>query len=198
MTGFSLLSSLPQSPLTIHSTHKLSPLPLLKPFVRFQRAQFFHSRNLSYFTAAYKFPNSSFPVESSSQLSEDDNEADSDDDEDDVAAEEYDAVSGEIREDSEGEEEEEDDDGVLEDSGGIGEKIGVSGSERFEELKWQRVERIRNEVREFGEEIIDVEELASVYNFRIDKFQVFLVLRILGMYCICDSFRLRLECFFSC
>ncbi|XP_011086448.1 DExH-box ATP-dependent RNA helicase DExH15 chloroplastic [Sesamum indicum] len=172
MTAFSVLSSLSYSPFTVHSTDKLSPLPLLKPFLRFQ---FFHARNHSHFAAAYKFPNSIFPIESSSQLSEDENEAESDeeDDEDDVAAEEYGAVSGEIGGDSEGEEEEEeDDDGVSEDSDGIGEKFGVSGNDsRFEELKWQRVERIRNEVREFGEEIIDVEELASIYNFRIDKFQ---------------------------
>ncbi|KAK4429909.1 DExH-box ATP-dependent RNA helicase DExH15 chloroplastic [Sesamum alatum] len=171
MTAFSVLSSLSHSPFTVHGTGKLSPLPLLKPFLRFRPLQFFHARNNSYFAAAYKFPNSIFPVESSSQLSDDENEVESDeeDDEDDVAAEEYGAVSGEIGEDSEGEEEEEgEDDGVSEDSGGI----GVSGNEsRFEELKWQRVERIRNEVREFGEEIIDVEELASIYNFRIDKFQ---------------------------
>ncbi|KAL0304963.1 UNVERIFIED_CONTAM: DExH-box ATP-dependent RNA helicase DExH15 chloroplastic [Sesamum calycinum] len=154
-----------------HSTDKLSPLPLLKPFLRFQ---FFQARNHSHLAAASKFPNSIFPIDSSSQLSDDENEAESDeeDDEDDVAAEEYGAVSGEIGEDSEGEEEEEDDDGISEDSGGIGERFGVSGNDsRFEELKWQRVERIRNEVREFGEEIIDVEELASIYNFRIDKFQ---------------------------
>lgn len=114
----------------------------------------------------------------SSQLSDDENESefDEEDEENDVAAEEYDAVSGEIGEDSEQEEDEEDDDVVSEgSSSGVGEKISVGGSEsRYEEFKWQRVERIRNEVREFGEEIIDVEELASIYNFRIDKFQVFL------------------------
>ncbi|KAI3467444.1 hypothetical protein Pfo_024107 [Paulownia fortunei] len=170
MTAFSVPF---HSPFTIHSINKLSPFPLLKPFIRFQPLQFFHSKNHSHFTAPYKFPNSNFPVESSSQLSDDENETefDEEDDEDDVAAEEYDAVSGEIGEDSEQEEDEQDDD-VSEESSGVGEKIGVSGSEpKYEEFKWQRVERIRNEVREFGEEIIDVEELASIYNFRIDKFQ---------------------------
>lgn len=83
-----------------------------------------------------------------------------------MAAEEYDAVSGEIGGDSERDEDEEDDD-VSEASSVVG-----GGQPRYEEFKWQRVERIRNEVREFGEEIIDVEELASVYDFRIDKFQV--------------------------
>lgn len=38
-------------------------------------------------------------------------------------------------------------------------------------FKWQRVEKLCNEVREFGVGIIDVDELASVYDFRIDKFQ---------------------------
>ncbi|KAK6139263.1 hypothetical protein DH2020_026987 [Rehmannia glutinosa] len=170
MTTLSISSSLSHPPFTLHSIKKLSPFPLLKPFLHFQPLQFFHSKNHSHFTAPYKFPSSNFPIESSSQLSDDDNEAEFDeeeDDEDDVAAEEYDAVSGEIGEDSEQDEDEEDDE-VLEGSSGI----GVSGSDtRYEEFKWQRVERIRNEVREFGEEIIDVEELASIYNFRIDKFQ---------------------------
>ncbi|KAK6160076.1 hypothetical protein DH2020_003457 [Rehmannia glutinosa] len=170
MTTLSISSSLSHPPFTLHSIKKLSPFPLLKPFLHFQPLQFFHSKNHSHFTAPYKFPSSNFPIESSSQLSDDDNEAEFDeeeDEDDDVAAEEYDAVSGEIGEDSEQDEDEEDDE-VLEGSSGI----GVSGSDsRYEEFKWQRVERIRNEVREFGEEIIDVEELASIYNFRIDKFQ---------------------------
>lgn len=110
-----------------------------------------------------------FPV---GQLSDDENEVESDDEEEeeDVAAEEYDAVSGEIGGDSEQDEDEEDDE-VSEASGG--------GLPRYEEFKWQRVERVKNEVREFGEEIIDVEELASVYDFRIDKFQVFRCLRVI-------------------
>ncbi|KAK7848101.1 dexh-box atp-dependent rna helicase dexh15 chloroplastic [Quercus suber] len=42
---------------------------------------------------------------------------------------------------------------------------------RHEEFKWQRVERLCNEVKLFGEDIIDVDELASIHDFRIDKFQ---------------------------
>lgn len=91
-------------------------------------------------------------------------ESDDEDEEDDVAAEEYDVVAAEIGGGSEQDEDEEDDDEVSEASG-----VALP---RYEEFKWQRVERIRKEVREFGEEIIDVEELASVYDFRIDKFQV--------------------------
>lgn len=171
MTAFSFSHS---SFTTIHSINKLAPSPLLKPSLQFQSLQFFRFKNHSRFAARYKFPNSGFPIDSSSQLSHDDNGAESDeedDDDDDVAAEEYDSVSGEIGEDSEQDEDEEDDESAGESV--IGESTGVSGREsRYEEFKWQRVERIRNEVREFGEEIIDVEELASVYNFRIDKFQV--------------------------
>lgn len=40
------------------------------------------------------------------------------------------------------------------------------------ESKRQRVGKIRNEVEEFGIYIIDVDELASVYDFCIDRFQV--------------------------
>ncbi|GAB2297281.1 DExH-box ATP-dependent RNA helicase DExH15 chloroplastic [Dionaea muscipula] len=39
------------------------------------------------------------------------------------------------------------------------------------ESKWQRFEKLCDQVREWGEEIIDVDELASIYDFRIDKFQ---------------------------
>ncbi|XP_057774743.1 DExH-box ATP-dependent RNA helicase DExH15 chloroplastic isoform X2 [Salvia miltiorrhiza] len=164
----SLLSPTPSpSPFTANTTNKLSPLPLFRPHLRlrFQYLQLFNSNRHSRFAAPHKFPNPVFPVGSSSQLSDDDIEVESDDEEeeDDVAADEYDVVAGEIGGDSEQDEE---DDEVPEASGGVG-----GGLPRYEEFKWQRVERIRNEVREFGEEIIDVEELASVYDFRIDKFQ---------------------------
>ncbi|XP_047962901.1 DExH-box ATP-dependent RNA helicase DExH15 chloroplastic [Salvia hispanica] len=151
-------------PFTATTTKGLSPLPLFRPYPRlnFQYPQLLNSNRYSRFAATHKFPNLVFPVGSSSQLSDDDIEVESDDDdeeEDDVAAEEYDVVAGEISEQYGDEEDEE----VLEATEGVG--------PRYEEFKWQRVERIRNEVREFGEDIIDVEELASVYDFRIDKFQ---------------------------
>lgn len=181
MGAFSVHASPSPSLSAVYSINTLPSFPLLKPFLHFKPLQRFHLNNRSYFTTPYEFSTSVLPIGSSSQLSDDEIEAESDeDDEDDVAAEEYDAVSAEIGEDSEQdedeEEEEEDDenDDVVEGSGVIGENINASGSQsRYEEFKWQRVERIRNEVREFGEEIIDVEELASVYDFRIDKFQVF-------------------------
>ncbi|XP_042049039.1 DExH-box ATP-dependent RNA helicase DExH15 chloroplastic-like [Salvia splendens] len=153
-------------PFTATTTKGLSPLPLSRPYLRlhYQYPQLLNSNRYSRFAATHKFQNLVFPVGSSSQLSDDDIEVESDDEEeeDDVAAEEYDVVAGEIGGDSEQYEDEEDEE-VLEATEGVG--------PRYEEFKWQRVERIRNEVREFGEDIIDVEELASVYDFRIDKFQ---------------------------
>ncbi|CAA0834735.1 DEAD-box ATP-dependent RNA helicase ISE2-chloroplastic [Striga hermonthica] len=154
------LSSLAKTP-----SSKPSP-SLFKQYLNSRPLQLFQPNTPSHFTALYKLPSPSSPVESSPQLSDDDNDPDFDeeDDEDDLDSEEYEPVSADIQDDSEQEEDDEDD----EENAGV----GVSGRDsRYEEFKWQRVERFRNEVREFGKDIIDVEELASVYNFRIDKFQ---------------------------
>lgn len=43
---------------------------------------------------------------------------------------------------------------------------------KSEEQKSERVARLLAEVREFGQEIIDYGELAGIYDFPIDKFQV--------------------------
>lgn len=92
-----------------------------------------------------------------SQDEDEDEEDETDDDEE--AAEEYEEVYAEV---SDGGEESEDE---LESS--------VSSEVlNIEESRRQRVEKLRNEVREFGDGIIDVNELASIYSFRIDKFQV--------------------------
>lgn len=101
-----------------------------------------------------------------SQLSdvdeEEEEEEDDDDDDEEEAADEYDDISGEI---SDGMEQSED-------------ETEMSMDAREEVLAWrketksQRVEKIRNEVKEFGNDIIDVDELASIYDFRIDRFQV--------------------------
>lgn len=91
-----------------------------------------------------------------SQDEDEDEEDETDDDEE--AAEEYEEVYAEV---SDGGEESEDE---LESS--------VSSEVlNIEESRRQRVEKLRNEVREFGDGIIDVNELASIYSFRIDKFQ---------------------------
>lgn len=91
-------------------------------------------------------------------------DTDEDDEDDEEAAEEYEVVgefSPEIEEDGEDEVESDEDDALE----------GDDNKSRFEEFKWQRIQRIRNDVKEYGDGIIDVDELASVYNFRIDKFQ---------------------------
>ncbi|XP_047324710.1 DExH-box ATP-dependent RNA helicase DExH15 chloroplastic [Impatiens glandulifera] len=117
---------------------------------------------------AFKFPRSIFPPEA--QLSDgEDEEEDEDDDEDfetdDEAADEYEEVVGEASDETE--RSGDDVDSLTEDE----DRDSSGGNSRLKEFRWQRVERIRNEVKEYGEEIIDVEELASVYDFRIDKFQ---------------------------
>ncbi|XP_028754322.1 DExH-box ATP-dependent RNA helicase DExH15 chloroplastic-like [Neltuma alba] len=139
----------------------ISSLSVPHPLIRFQPLRFsLRSSNAFKLRAFFKSPSSFFHA--GSQLSdaeqeEDDyEEEDEHDDDDDVAADEYDDVSGDVS------------DGVV--SGD--EESDVFGAETTRhEAKWQIVEKLRNEVREFGEEIIDVDELASVYDFRIDKFQ---------------------------
>ena len=104
---------------------------------------------------SFKSPTSTISAFSDAEEDEEEEEEDEEDDEeeeededDDVAADEYDDVSADASED---------DAGVF---------------ARHDGFKWQRVEKLCNEVREFGADIIDVEELAAVYDFRIDKFQV--------------------------
>lgn len=103
---------------------------------------------------SYKFPKSLFSEEP--QLSD----VDEDDEEDEEAADEYEVTPLEVLT------------GVEEEDDAL-EAIPTATETQFRsaEFKWQRVERLRNEVREFGEEIIDADELASVYDFRVDKFQ---------------------------
>ncbi|XP_048536151.1 LOW QUALITY PROTEIN: DExH-box ATP-dependent RNA helicase DExH15 chloroplastic-like [Triticum urartu] len=81
----------------------------------------------------------------------------------------------------------EDDDGegdeeLEEESGGECEEEGVAAAEdsrqetaerrqRSEQYKSQQVAKLVAEVREFGDDIIDYNELAGIYDFPIDKFQ---------------------------
>ncbi|KAK3013328.1 hypothetical protein RJ639_009299, partial [Escallonia herrerae] len=137
--------------------HPKAPLQTLT----FRFPQSLPSPNTPHFRTFYKFPNPAFPPESHLSDAEEEDEEDDDDNDDDEAADEYDEVSAEVSEQSEGEDENENE----------SDYDAAESKSGFEEFKWQRVERIRNDVREFGEEIIDVDELASVYDFRIDKFQ---------------------------
>lgn len=131
------------------------------PFLHIQTLRFCSVKSIQKnpFTSTsrifYKFPSSIFPAESQDEDEEDDEE----DDDDEEAAEEYDEVYAEV---SDGDEDSEDE---LE-SSVTDEMLNIEESRR------QRVEKLRNEVREFGDGIIDVNELASIYTFRIDKFQV--------------------------
>jgi len=105
------------------------------------------------FRASFSFKSPTSTIRAFSDAEEDeeeeeDDEEEDEDEDDDVAADEYDDVSADAPED---------DAGVF---------------TRHDGFRWQRVEKLCNEVREFGADIIDVDELASVYDFRIDKFQV--------------------------
>ncbi|XP_027097261.2 DExH-box ATP-dependent RNA helicase DExH15 chloroplastic [Coffea arabica] len=155
--------------------------PKSSPFLPYQTLPHFRAFNfcspktlhtsknpLKFGKTFYKLPKSIFPAESQvsdeededegeEQLEEDDNEY-ADDDED-IAADEYDGVRHEV---SEEEEEEEIESFSV---------VAESKESKHEEFKWQRIARICNEVKVFGDEILDVDELASIYSFRIDKFQ---------------------------
>ncbi|XP_077237907.1 DEAD/DEAH box helicase [Tasmannia lanceolata] len=87
-----------------------------------------------------------------------DTDEDEDEDEDDEAAEEYEEFDEILEEEEQGEDE-------------IPTPAAAASQSRFEEHKWQRVESLRSHVREFGEGIIDLDELAAIYDFPIDKFQ---------------------------
>jgi hypothetical protein len=153
----SLFPPLPQT-LGFYCLQKPKPKPKPRSFNSFRLLSFSNS------------PNSLIPAES--QLSDADNdeeeeyEDDEDEDEDedeeeDEAADEYDDILEAIEEETETE-------------------ISVDArssevSNWRKESKWQRVEKLCNEVKEFGNEIIDANELASIYDFRIDKFQVLLL-----------------------
>ncbi|CAK9308574.1 unnamed protein product [Citrullus colocynthis] len=164
--------------INVHSIISPQPLwpPLSYPFPLFicppysssppiQASWFFRLKPLAiYSTYPFRFrpsfqsPRSIFSQKSQlSDVDEDEDEDEDEDDDDDVAAEEYDSDAL----------------GILEQSY---EEVELSMeateiSTAPEEFKWQRVEKLLGEVKEFGEGIIDVDELASVYNFRIDKFQ---------------------------
>ncbi|MQL80165.1 hypothetical protein Taro_012599 [Colocasia esculenta] len=103
-----------------------------------------------------KHSRSSLPVGEQFSDEEDDEE------DDDEAAEEY---GDELLEVSEEEEEGAEEAAVV---GAVVDGVWRSG---FEEHKWQRVARFLADVREFGGEIIDLEGLASIYDFPLDKFQ---------------------------
>ncbi|KAJ6313353.1 hypothetical protein OIU77_014787 [Salix suchowensis] len=138
----------PPPPQTLGFYHLQKPKPKPRSFNSFRLLSLSNS------------PNSLIPVDS--QLSDADNDddeeyEDDEDEEEDEAADEYDDMLE-----------------AIEDEAEIEISVDASSSEVSnwrEESKWQRVEKLCNEVKEFGNEIIDANELASIYDFRIDKFQ---------------------------
>ncbi|CAH9087761.1 unnamed protein product [Cuscuta epithymum] len=154
-------------PLTFKSLTKNKPsFALHKPYLHFRNLGFGTGKRILQSRTLNKFPRPAFPFEcqvsdEKEDYKEEYEEGEYDDDEE--AAEEYEVISAEA---SDGDEESEHKI-ETEDSIGVVEEDQL----RFEEFKWQRVDRVCKDVREFGEEIMDVHELASIYNFRIDKFQ---------------------------
>ncbi|CAN6448490.1 unnamed protein product [Victoria cruziana] len=96
-------------------------------------------------------------------------EGEDDDEDDDDAAEEYDDLAERTWSHEDEEEEEDGEDGLEEE-----EEKGFSSEElllKSREAKRQRVERLLSGAREYGEGIVSLEDLTSIYDFRIDKFQ---------------------------
>ncbi|KHN25085.1 DEAD-box ATP-dependent RNA helicase ISE2, chloroplastic, partial [Glycine soja] len=92
-----------------------------------------------------KSPASTFCAFSDAEEDEEDDEEE-DLDQDNISTDKYDDVSGEASDEAD----------VFARHGGF---------------KWQRVDKLCNEVREFGADLIDVDELTSVYDFRNNMFQ---------------------------
>ncbi|XP_042497950.1 DExH-box ATP-dependent RNA helicase DExH15 chloroplastic isoform X1 [Macadamia integrifolia] len=119
-------------------------------------------------TSSLSLPSHSYPraiSHSANQLSdveeeedEDEDEDGDEDDDDDEAADEYEEFSVDLFDDNKYEDDEID-------------STVMEAPPRFEGQKWQRIDKLRSQVRELGDELIDLDELASFYDFRIDKFQ---------------------------
>ncbi|CAA7014398.1 unnamed protein product [Microthlaspi erraticum] len=88
---------------------------------------------------------------------EEEEDEDEDDDGDDEAADEYEDISDEARN--------------SDDEAEFPVDLPAESSRQRVEFRWQRVEKLRSLVRDFGVEMIDIDELISIYDFRIDKFQ---------------------------
>ncbi|EEF42252.1 helicase, putative [Ricinus communis] len=143
----------------LHSSLSISSLPYHSRTLGFcsPKPLHFSPSHFSFqFKLSFKSPTSPLPIDSHLSDAEDDD----DDDDDEEAADEYDYFSGESS--------------VEEIEENETELISVTTEDltwRNEESKKQRVDKIVNEVKQFGNDFIDVHELASIYDFRIDKFQ---------------------------
>ncbi|XP_062222073.1 DExH-box ATP-dependent RNA helicase DExH15 chloroplastic [Phragmites australis] len=145
-----------------HALPQTPPLPLLLP-----------SRAAPLHVASARSPSrAATPV---SDEDEDEEEVDEENDDDDLDI--RDADDEEYDEDEEGDEEgvDEESDGEVEeeaDEEGEDEREDTASRRReSEEYKSRCVAKLVAEVREFGEDIIDYNELAGIYDFPVDKFQ---------------------------
>ncbi|KAL8161564.1 hypothetical protein V2J09_013053 [Rumex salicifolius] len=153
------------SPLSIPLNSALRSPPPYSRHTRilfpFSRIGFYHSppENPLRLRLSFCSPVPNFSAVSDNQLS--DAEEDEEDD-DDEAAEEYDdeLIFDAAEEQAKSEDEE------LETP-----SDELSIDFRSAETRFQRVQKLCDEVREFGPGIIDANELAALYDFRIDKFQ---------------------------
>ncbi|XP_024194231.1 DExH-box ATP-dependent RNA helicase DExH15 chloroplastic isoform X2 [Rosa chinensis] len=169
MDTFSILSSPSHTFFTrLLSLKPSPPHPLLHHLTQtlaFSSPKFPHTQNLLRFRVTVQSPSSAFPAKSQLSDADDDEEEDEfeEDDDEDVAADEYDDISGDMSDGLE----QSDDEIEMEDSMAGAEPPAI----RDEEFRWKRVEKLCEDVKLFGEEMIDDGALASIYDFRIDKFQ---------------------------
>lgn len=121
------------------------------------RSLSFYRRQLVHYTLPFRvsFKSPSSPLPTESHLSDADDEEEDDDDDYEVA-DEYEYIS----------EDETDDEEEIEEDG-AGDSVDLGNKEP----KWQRIEKLCNLVKQFGKEMIDVDSLSDVYDFRVDKFQ---------------------------
>uniref|UniRef100_M8C8Y0 DEAD-box ATP-dependent RNA helicase ISE2, chloroplastic n=1 Tax=Aegilops tauschii TaxID=37682 RepID=M8C8Y0_AEGTA len=121
-------------------------------------------------------PSARSPSRAAAPVSDEDDDEEADEEEEDD--DELDIRDADYDEDDDAEGDEE----LEEESGGEDEEAGDVAAEdsrqetaerrqRSEQYKSQQVAKLVAEVREFGDDIIDYNELAGIYDFPIDKFQ---------------------------
>lgn len=157
--------TLPVVSLTASSSFKFFHFPSLhrslshSPNFSFTKSLILNPNHLSFKSTL----NSLSPSQSQLYEEEDDEEEEEEDeDDDDEAADEYDNISDEIRNSDDDDDDEETEFSV---------DLPTESARERVEFRWQRVEKLRSLVRDFGVEMIDIDELISIYDFRIDKFQ---------------------------
>ncbi|CAN8235851.1 unnamed protein product [Cochlearia groenlandica] len=138
-----------------HTLHR-SPSPSSSFF--FTKSLILTPRQLSLKPLNSLSPSQSQLSEEFEEEDEDEEDDDEDDDGDDEAAEEYDDINDETRNS--------DDESEFSPV-----SLPNESARQRVEFRWQRVEKLRSLVRDFGVEMIDIDELISIYDFRIDKFQ---------------------------